>query len=100
MVPKLAPPSSGTRPSFVLRSSTPDVLPAVRASRSSCQRPFLMSQRLAPQTSLMSIGAILPRKMDARKAETREMRAVTLYESGYFSWKRLICGPLKRCEQH
>jgi hypothetical protein len=38
----------------------------------------------------MSMGAILPRNMDARKEETREMREVALYASRYFSWKRRI----------
>jgi hypothetical protein len=76
MVPKLAPPSSGTSPSFDLRSSRPELPPAARASRSSCHRPFLISQRFAPQTSLMSIGATLPRKMEARNEDTREIRAV------------------------
>lgn len=61
---------------------------------SSFHVPLLMSHRLAPQTSLMSMGATLPRKMEARKDETSEMRAVALYASGYFSWKRWIWGPL------
>lgn len=76
MVPKLAPPSWGTSPSLDFSSARSDLPPAARARRSSCHRPFLMSQRLAPQTSLMSIGATLPRNIDARKDETREMRAV------------------------
>jgi hypothetical protein len=37
-----------------------------------------MSQRLAPQTSEMSMGAIAPRKTEAKKDETREMRDVAL----------------------
>ena len=88
MVPKLAPPSSGTSPSLVLRSESPAGPPAASVRSSSFHVPLLMSHRLAPQTSLMSMGATLPRKMEARKDETSEMRAVALYASGYFSWKR------------
>lgn len=85
MVPKLAPPSSGTSPSFDLRSERPELPPAASVRRSSCHRPFLISHKLAPHTSLISIGATLPRKTDARNEETREIRDVALYASGYFS---------------
>lgn len=88
MVPKLAPPSSGTCPSFALRSSTPALLPAASASSSSCHRPFLISHRFAPHTSLISIGATFPRKTDARNEDTSDIREVALYASGYFSWNR------------
>jgi hypothetical protein len=55
-----------------------------------------MSHRFAPVTSEISMGATLPRKTEARKEDTREMRAVALYASGYLSWNRRIWGPLKR----
>jgi hypothetical protein len=55
-----------------------------------------MSHRFAPVTSEISMGATLPRKIEARKEDTREMRAVALYASGYLSWNRRIWGPLKR----
>jgi len=82
MVPRLAPPSSGTSPSFDLRSAMPSLPPAVSARRSSCHLRFLISHRFVPQTSLMSMGATVPRKMDAMKEDTRDMRAVALYASG------------------
>jgi hypothetical protein len=56
----------------------PALPPAARESSSSCHEPFLMSQRLAPHTSLMSMGATLPRKIEARNEDTREMRDVAL----------------------
>ena len=55
-----------------------------------------MSQRLAPQTSEISIGAILPRKMEASQEETREMRLVWPYAWWLRRWKRRIWGPVKR----
>lgn len=44
------------------------------------------------------MGAILPRKIEARKDETREIRDVFRYSCGCFVLKRDICGPVKRCE--
>ena len=76
MLPKLKPPSSETWPSLDFRSSTPSE-PAAREIRSECQQAFLMSQRFIPQTSLISIGATLPRNMEARKEDTREIREVS-----------------------
>ena len=49
-------------------------------------------------TSLMSMGAMRPRKMDARKEDTKVMREVAAYAEGYLVWKRRIWGPLKRWE--
>ena len=49
---------------------------AASAMSFSCQEARLMSQRFMPQTSEMSIGATFPRKREARKEETSEMRAV------------------------
>ena len=76
MLPELAPRSSGTWPSLDFRSSPPSE-PAAREIRSECQQAFLMSQRFIPQTSLISIGATLPRNMEARKEDTREIREVS-----------------------
>jgi hypothetical protein len=36
------------------------------------------------------MGAISPRKRDARKDDTREIRTVFLYASGYFLWNLRI----------
>lgn len=75
MEPILPPPSSRTSPSLDFREARPSE-PAARVRRGSLQDPDLMSQRSMPQTSLMSKGAILPRKRDARKDETRVIREV------------------------
>jgi hypothetical protein len=56
-----------------------------------------MEKRFAPHASLMSMGAMAPRKIDARKDETREILAVAAYSAGCVSRKRWIWGPLKRC---
>jgi hypothetical protein len=74
MFPKSLPPSSWTWPSFCLRSAAPSFPPAVKASRSSCQSPLLISHRFMPVTSLISMGATLPRNTEAKKEDTREMR--------------------------
>ena len=75
MGPMLPPTSSRTSPSFCFREWRPSE-PAARVRSGSLQAPALMSQRFMPHTSLMSKGAIRPRKMDARKEETRVMREV------------------------
>ena len=51
-----------------------------------------------PQTSAISIGAILPRKIEARKDETSEIREVFEYSMGCFVLNRSIWGPVKRCD--
>lgn len=73
----LPPPSMRTSPSLDFRDASPEG-PAARARRGSLQVAALISQRFMPQASLMSIGAILPRKMEARKDETRVIREVAL----------------------
>ena len=76
MVPRLVPPSMAMGPSFLARSLG---LPFdARLMSCSLKAPALMSHRFMPQTSEMSIGAILPRKMEARNDETREMQDVLL----------------------
>ena len=57
-----------------------------------------MSKRFMPQTSAISMGAILPRKIEARKEDTSEMREVLRYSFGCFNLNRRICGPVKRCD--
>ena len=74
-MPMLPPPLIRTSPSLDFREASPEG-PAARVRRGSLQLAALMSQRFMPQASLMSIGAILPRKMEARKDETRVMREV------------------------
>ena len=61
--------------------------------------PAFISQRFIPQTSEISMGAILPRKIEARNEDTRDIREVFLYSLGCLHLKRRICGPVKRCEQ-
>lgn len=77
----LPPPSRRTSPSFDFRADKPDG-PAASVRRGSLHVEALMSQRFMPQASLMSMGAILPRKMEARKEETRVIREVASYTSG------------------
>jgi hypothetical protein len=90
MLPKILPPSSWTWPSFCFRSAAPSLPPAVRASKSSCQSPLLMSHRFMPVTSLMSMGATLPRNTEAKNEDTREMRETSAKCSGYLVLKRMI----------
>ena len=40
------------------------------------------------------MGAILPRRMDERNDDTKEMRDVCFHSFGYFWCHLLICGPL------
>lgn len=75
MGPILPPPSSRTVPSFCLRESRPES-PAASFKRGSLQAPALISHRFMPQTSLMSKGAMWPRKIDDRNEETSVMRDV------------------------
>lgn len=97
MLPKLPPPSSGTPPSLYLRSLVSEES-AAKARSFSLNLPSLISHRFMPQTSEMSIGAILPRKIEARKDETKEIRDVFRYSCGCFVLKRDIWGPVKRCD--
>lgn len=62
--------------------------------------PALISQRFIPQTSEISIGAILPREIEARNEDTREMREVFAYSLEGLVLKRSIRGPVKRCKLH
>jgi hypothetical protein len=43
------------------------------------------------------MGAMSPRKREARKDETSEMREVAAYMSGSLRRRRIICVPVKRC---
>jgi hypothetical protein len=49
-----------------------------------------------PHTSLISIGAIFPRKTLARKLDAREILHVAAYTLGFFLRNLRICGPVKR----
>lgn len=71
----LPPPSRRTSPNLDLREEIPDG-PAARVRRGSLHLEALISHKFMPQASLMSMGAILPRKMEARKEETRVIREV------------------------
>lgn len=48
--------------------------------------------------SEISVGATLPRNIDARKDDTREIRDVLSYFSAYLVLKRRIWGPVNRYE--
>ena len=71
-------------------------VPAASAKSFSLYLPACMSHKFIPQTSEMSIGAILPRNIEARNEDTREIRDVFLYSSGCLVRKRRIWGPVKR----
>lgn len=73
----LPPPSARTSPNLERMDETPSV-PADILRRGSDQVPEEMSNRFMPHASEMSIGAILPRKREARKDETSVMREVAL----------------------
>ncbi len=71
----LPPPSSRTVPSFCFSDSRPSS-PAANFKSGSLHVPASMSHRFMPQTSLMSNGAIFPKKTEAKKDETRVIRDV------------------------
>ena len=71
----LPPPSSRTVPSLDFKDSSPSE-PAASLRSGSLQVPLLISHRFMPQTSLMSKGAMRPRKIEARKEDTNVMRDV------------------------
>jgi len=75
------PPSRRTSPSLERKDATPS-LPAESSRRGSLQDPEDMSKRFMPHASETSIGATLPRKIEARKEETNVIRDVALYTSG------------------
>jgi len=64
--------------------------PAARVMSFSLYLPALISQRFIPQTSEMSIGAILPRNIEAKNEDTRDIREVALYSLGCLVLKRSI----------
>lgn len=66
-----------TSPSLERREETPSA-PADILRRGSDQVPEEMSKRFMPHASEMSMGAILPRKREARKEETSVIREVAL----------------------
>ena len=81
-------------PSFARRDV--EEVPSARARSWSFQVDDWMFQRFIPQTSEMSMGAMRPRKIEARKDDTRDIRWVEAYAPGCLRRKRMICGPVKR----
>lgn len=73
--PILPPPSSRTSPRRSLSDWIPSS-PAASFKRGSHQAPVWISHRFIPQASLISMEAILPKKTEAKKEETRVMRDV------------------------
>lgn len=82
MFPRKAPPSLGTfAPSLDLRLDV-SLDPAANDKSRSSHVPGLIFHRFMPQTSEISRGAILPRKMEARKEDTKQIRDVCSYFCG------------------
>ena len=91
--PTCAAPSVSTWPSL---SSNCSAFPPIISSSFVDQFCFCISHKFIPHTSLISIGAIFPRKRLARKLEASEILVVFAYLSGFFSRNFSICGPVNR----
>lgn len=84
-------------PSFAASEVAAEGEPAARARRVGSHVLVETERRFVPPASLMSMGAMAPRKSEARKDDTSETREVAAQSAGWRVRKRRICGPLKRC---
>jgi len=77
-VPSAVPPSTGSAPSLFLKAGPPQML-----IRLSSHLHVKISIRFMPLASAISIGGMCPRKREVTKEDTREMREVASYTSGF-----------------